>query len=497
MLLLRGGLVLRDDRFAPSDVLVDGDRIEAVGPDLPVPARAEVWELTGDLVIPGLVDAHYHSPDNLVTGRIPAAPLELWSLASVPSRVSAPEQLRLAALLGAAQLLRGGVTSVIDVVRPGQGLGVEGIDAVADAYLESGIRAAIAPVVTDLHVEATLPLAEVSPPAVDEKLADEQLAVLEDLFCRWHGREGRLAVHVAPSAPHRCSDRLLEGTIALARRLQTQLHTHALESPAQAEQARRRWGRSMLAHLDRLGALSPGTVLAHLVWPERDELDLVAERGAVVAHNPASNCALGSGLAPVPGLLAAGATLALGTDAATCNDGLSMFEAMKLATILHRPGEPDWTRWPTAGASLGMATRGGAAALGLADHVGCIAPGYLADLAVVDVRSAAFVPPNDLVQQLVMRAGADVVRHVFVAGTPVVRDRALLTLDWERLAAESAAWASMVRRGGEPDEPLRSSIEALLRALRGVKAARVHDGPSGSQGMRSSRYGRHRDDQHG
>lgn len=233
----------------------------------------------------------------------------------------------------------------------------------------------------------------------------------------------------------------------------------------------------MLAHLDGLGALAPSTVLAHLVWPEAPELDLVAERSAVVVHNPASNCVLGSGLAPVPELLAAGATLALGTDAATCNDGLSMFESMKLATMLHRSSEPDWTRWPTPAVALGLATRGGAAALGLRDRLGCIAPGYLADMAVVDVRAAAFVPANDLVHQLVMRGGPELVRHVFVAGEPVVRDRALLTLDWKSLCEEVAARASMPSVGGGEDELLRPQIEGLLRTLRGIEAPRVRQLP--------------------
>ncbi len=473
-LLLRGGLVLDGDTTRAADVLVEGERIVAIQVDLSKPEGAEVWELGGDLVVPGLVNAHYHSPDNLNTALPPIAPLELWSLASVPSRGGTTEELRLAAVLGAAQLLRGGVTAVVDMVRPTPILTLEGLDAVASAYAEAGLRAAVAPVVVDLAVEQTLPL-EDPPGAADSYGAGdgaEQLAVVEALFHKWHRPSGRIQVHVAPSGPQRCSDELFSGAVELARGLNTLLHTHALETAAQAEQARRRWGAPMLRHLDRIGALAPNTVLAHVVWPEPDEIALLAASRAVAVHNPASNCALGSGRAPLSAMLAAGVMVALGTDAATCNDGLSMFEAMKLATILQRPFEPDWERWPTPRDAFRLATQGGAAALGLADQLGRVAPGYLADLVVLDARAPAFVPPNDILHQLVMRGGPDLVRHVFVAGRPVVRDRELLALDWAAVA--DAAQAAAARRvpPERPDGRLEAAIRRMLARMRGTNGAR-------------------------
>lgn len=455
-----------------ADVLVEGDRIVAVGADLPAPPGAEVWDLGGDLIIPGLVNAHYHSPDNLNTGRLATAPLELWSLGSVPSRGGTPDELRLAALLGAAQLLRGGVTAVVDMLRPALGLTLEGLEAVAGAYEAAGLRAVIAPVVADLPLEQTLPLDDV---LIGRPLAaaEEQLATVEAFFRGWHGRHGRIRVQVAPSGPQRCSDRLFDGALELSRRLGTMLHTHALETRAQAEQARRRWGEPMLRHLARSGALGPSTVLAHVVWPGADEVDLLASSGAVVVHNPASNCALGSGRAPLPAMLAAGVSLALGTDAATCNDGLSMFESMKLAAILHRPFEADWERWPTPRDSLRLATRGGAAVLGLAGQLGRVAPGYLADFVVLDRRGAAFVPPNDFVHQLVLRGGPELVRHVFVGGRAVVRERELTLLDWPAIADAARAVAARRPPLARPDGHLEAAIGRMLAGLRGAPAGRV------------------------
>jgi cytosine/adenosine deaminase-related metal-dependent hydrolase len=461
-LVLRGGLVLRDGTFAVADIHVVDDRIASVGPSLSVPDGAVVIPIGGDLVVPGLVNAHYHSPDNLSTGAIPHAPLELWSLASVPRRTAVPDALRTAALFGAAQLLSGGVTGVVDMIRVPGPLDGEAYDAIASAYVDAGMRADIAPVLADLPVEKTLPLGPWEPVTGDRAAIDAAIGAVERFARRWDGRAGRIGVQVAPSGPQRCTDDMFAAAVGLARRLGTRLHTHALETSAQARQARLRWGVSLIAHLQRTDALSPDTVLAHLVWPDPEDLDLVARSGAIVVHNPASNLALGSGRAPLPELLARGVPVALGTDAATCNDGLSLFEAMKLATTLHRPDEPDHRRWPTAGAALTAATAGGAAALGLTARAGRIAPGLVADLVVLDGAAPAFVPPNDLVRQLVMRAGPDVVRHVFVGGQQLVRDGTVLTIDVRAVADEMRRHSASGVAVARPDGALESAISRML-----------------------------------
>lgn len=466
-ILLRGGTVIDAAGERAADVLVDGAHVVRIGRPLVAPGSAETIDLGGDVVIPGLVDAHYHSPDNWSTSLLPDAPLELWGLASGPARAGSADELRLAALWGAAQLLRGGVTAVVDMVRTWPDLDPAIVDAVAGAYDSVGMRAAIAPVVSDLPLERTLPLAPWVAVRADPGDVAAQLGVVEDLHRRWQGRDDRLAVHVAPSAPHRCTDELFAGAVDLAGRLGTQLHTHALETRAQAEQARRRWDAPLLGHLDRIGAVTPRTVLAHVVWPDPGDAELLARTGAVVVHDPASNMALGSGRAPLPRFLRAGVTIALGSDAATCNDGLSMFEAMKLATIVHRPAEPDWDAWPTAGDALRLATVGGAAALGRASELGRIATGQLADLVVLDARAPAFVPANDLSRQLVMRGEPSAVRHVMVGGRIVVRDGRLLTCDWDALVDEvtrvAASRRDRVRTA--PAAAGATEIAAMLRRL--------------------------------
>ncbi len=483
MLLLRGGLVLDPDPmrgFAAADVLIDGERVAAVGPGLTRPDGAEVRDLAGGLVMPGLINAHAHSPYLANISLVDEEPLELWSLANGAGRGAAPTELGLWARLSAAEMLLGGVTSVVDMVRLETAAADEGLDAIAEGYVEAGIRAAIAPVVADLRLEDTIPLATSGNPIPIARLED-QLELVGRFHARWHGRAGRIAAQVGPSGPQRCSDPLYAGCVALARRLGTRLHTHALETAPQREQAQRRWGRPMLEHLAELDLLGSETVLAHLVWPTPGEIELVARAGAMVVHNPASNRALGSGRMPLPELLRAGARVALGTDAASCNDGLSMFEAMKWAAILHRPFTPDWHDWPHPTRMLQLATAGGAAALGR-DDLGVVAPGRLADLVVLDRDDLAFVPPNDLARQTVMRGHPGLVRDVLVGGQTVVRDRRLVTLDVPALVEQARTVAQRDPNPSGSDQRSRPEIEEML--LRPWGGQRPRDASGGEEPQR-------------
>lgn len=473
MLLLRGGLVLGPDPmrgFVAADILIDAERVAAVGPGLTVPDGAEVRDLGGGLVIPGLINAHAHSPYLVNTSLADEEPLELWSLVNGPGRDAGPGELGLWARLGAAEMLLGGVTGVVDMVRQETTSVDEGLDAIAEGYLQAGMRAAVAPVVADLPLDATLPLAMEGAP-IPVARPNDQLELVRRFHARWHGRSGRITAQVGPSGPQRCSDPLYAACVALARSLGIRLHTHALETAPQREQAARRWGRPMLEHLADADLLGAETVLAHLAWPTPREIELVAEAGAMVVHNPASNCALGSGRMPLPELLRAGARVALGTDAPSCNDGLSMFEAMKWAAILHRPFTPDWRDWPHPTRMLELATVGGAAALGR-DDLGVLAPGRLADLVVLDPDDLAFVPPNDLVRQTVMRGHPGLVRDVLVGGRTVVRARRLLTLDLPALVEQARRLARPDAKPNGSDQRARPEIEALLLRTRGGQRPR-------------------------
>ena len=424
--------------------------IRAAGTHAP-PAAVEIIDAREFLVTPGLVNAHTHSPDNLVRGTAPNLPLELWSLSSAVGREGrTPREIQVSALLGCIEMLRTGTTTVLDHIRFSPDLDPAGMDAVATAYREIGIRAVIAPVVADRPVIATLPLdadelPADSPSAYGRKAlmpAVEQIALVERFVRDWHGREGRIGVAIGPSGPQRCSDQLLERAADLSRRHGIPLHSHVLETRAQQVMAQRLYGGSMIAHLDRLGVLSPRASLVHVIWADDSDFDLIARAGAAVIHNPVSNAKLGSGVCRLAALLARGVTIGLGTDSACCNDSNNLLETAKWTALLHSLQARAGESWIGPEQALVMATRGGARAIGLGARIGSIAPGFAADLAFFRLRAPALVPLNDPVRQLVQSENGSGVAMTMVAGRIVMREGRCVALDeaalWEE-ASELAA----------------------------------------------------------
>jgi 5-methylthioadenosine/S-adenosylhomocysteine deaminase len=201
---------------------------------------------------------------------------------------------------------------------------------------------------------------------------------------------------------------------------------------------------SPVGYLDSLGFFGPGVLAAHAVWVTEPEIALLKTRGVGVSHNPESNMKLASGTAPVPGYLRAAVPLGLGTDGAASNNDLDMFEAMRVASLLHKlsTGDP---RVVSAREALGMATIGGARALGLERQIGSLEPGKRADLIVVSMAGARQTPLYDPISHLVYVARGDDVRTTIVHGKVLMRDRRMLTLREADVLRDARGWAEKVR----------------------------------------------------
>lgn len=405
----------------------------------------EVIDAAGCLVIPGFVNAHTHSPDNLIRGTAPNLPLELWSLHSSAGREGrSPREVYVAALLGCIEMLQSGTTTVLDHVRFSPRPDPESLAAIAAAYRDIGIRAVIAPVVADRTVVETIPF-EPSEQAPNDGgygrapllPAAEQFRLIEEFAETWNGAEGRISAAIGPSGPQRCSNELLEQSADLSRRLGILLHMHLLETKAQREMGHRLYGGGMVRHLQALGLLSPLANLAHTIWLEPDDLEVIAASGAAVVHNPVSNAKLGSGFCPLPDLLRRGVRVALGTDSTCCNDSNNMLETAKWAALVHSLDNPDYTAWIGPERALRLATRGGADALGLSATTGAIEPGLAADLTFFRLRSPAFVPLHDPVRQLVESGSSAAVDLVMVAGRVLFRDGRHLSVAVDDIWAEA------------------------------------------------------------
>jgi cytosine/adenosine deaminase-related metal-dependent hydrolase len=437
-LLIRDVLALDPDSSLPpsrKDILVADGRIAAVRVGRSVAApEARIVDGRKRLLIPGLVNAHTHSPLNILkgTGDILSHSAFMWrNQADTAGRT--PDEIRLSALLGCIEHLLNGTTAVIDHF-PEQGFDLACVEAVVDAYRISGMRAVVALRIfdepyTDIEPAGGFPQESmIENPLAPPPLA-ESLVLVEEAIRRFDGAAGgRIRVCPAPSNPMRCSDALLEAVRDIAERYDTGIHMHLLETAVQAKIARQRYGNSMVQHLDDLGLLSRRLSTAHTIWLDDDDIALMAARGAVPVHNPESNLKLGAGISPIARMLRAGVAVALGTDGAGTNDNLDMHEVMRLAVILQRPGEPDRRKWPSARDALNMATVNGGRALRV-DGLGFLQAGAPADFTLHNLDTPSWTPVNDPLMQLVYAASGATVDTIIVGGAVLVENRRITTFD--------------------------------------------------------------------
>jgi 5-methylthioadenosine/S-adenosylhomocysteine deaminase len=461
------------DRLAPGGLLVEDGAIAAVavGPEEERALgrrAAERLDAGGAIAMPGLVDAHYHSYSTVLKGTENSLPLEAWALYTVAyGRALGEEAIRLAVLLGAAEMLRHGITACLDHFPH-----VRWIDAALSAHEASGMRVGFAPFMHDRfdHELLDVPL----PPEIRRRLdaaprsepaAAERL--YRDLAARWHGRAGRLSVLLGPNAFQRCSPALWDVWRQLGDELGLAAHTHLAETRAQAAYGLRQWPGGAVAEMERRGLLSERLSVAHGIWLAPPERELLARRGVTVVHNPASNLMLGSGRLPLVDALALGGPLALGTDSSNTGGPHNLFEVMRLALMLPRPDTPDPRAWPRPARVLDMATRGGARALGLAGRLGDLAPGHRADLVLLDPRDAALGGAAVTVPQLVQHAGPGAVTAVMVEGRWVLRERRILAFDEAAVLDRLATLGPELLAAAGPDVELATAAAGhFARAAR-------------------------------
>ena len=442
-LLLIGGLVVTQDderTVRVTDIAVDGNRIAGLGERITLEADfgppALVVDAHDRVVLPGLVNAHTHLFQAGLRGLGGGRPLADWhATVMVPAyEAMTAEDAYLFTLVGAIENLRSGVTTVANVQAfPND---FEACVLASRAVGETGLRAQLGKSLYGRGADGRL-----------ELLDPGYLADTERVFAELHGSHGgRVRFAVTPPRATRTPADAIVAAHRVAAAVGSGVHTHVAETRAEADAAQEALGMSELAWFDTIGVLDERFQAAHCVAVSEADAVLLAARGGSAIHCPVSNMYLGSGVADLAMLEAAGLAVALGTDGPASNDNQDMVGTMKAAALLQRASRREATAIPP-GVALDMATRNGARALGI--EAGSIAPGRLADLVVLDLSGAHHQPLHRPISSIVHAAHPDDVETVIVDGAVILDQRRFVSVDERRILdqASRAAEALVVRAG--------------------------------------------------
>jgi 5-methylthioadenosine/S-adenosylhomocysteine deaminase len=446
-LIIRNGHVVTLDaegrRYPSADVGVRNGVITEIAPYLLAAAGAQEIDAGGNAVLPGLIDAHMH--ETLLRGICEDLPLMTWleEICFPKDRVFQPHHERAAAYMNQLEMIRGGITTFIDIFRfPGEAA------AVAE---KSGLRAVFSPQVID-H------------PAGAGETLDSNLEFIE----AWKDRvPGRIFTWFGPHAPYSCDAETFQDMQRLAESYDVGIHTHLAETRDEVEQFLERYGKTSVQWLGDLGLLSPRLLVAHAIHLTDEDLHLLAEHHVAVAHNPSSNMKLASGVARVPEMLAAGICVGLGTDSNLSNNNLDMFEEMRLAAMLQKLWRKEAEALPCESV-LRMATNLAATCLGLGDVVGSLEVGKKADIIIVDLHAPHMwpvlpEPRSNILEQLVYSANAGDVLTTIVDGKVLMQNREVLSLD----SAEAERMVNAAAR----DLVHRADLEIRLEKIKQARLA--------------------------
>ncbi|TYR79374.1 5'-deoxyadenosine deaminase [Priestia megaterium] len=408
------------------DLYIVGNRIAEIGKNLTPKKIDKVIDAKNHTIVPGFVHTHIHLCQTLFRGQADDLELLEWLKKKIWPLEAAhdEESLYYSALLGIGELIQSGTTTIVDMET------VHHTESAFQAISTSGIRALTGKVMMDKKGDDM--------PKALQETTSHSIKESVDLLEKWHNSHNeRIRYAFSPRFVLSCTEDLLKEVSRLSASYQVHVHTHASENQEEIRLVEEETGMRNIMYLDHLGLANERLILAHCVWLNEQEKNIIKERGIKVSHCPGSNLKLASGIADIPNLLEQGVFLSLGADGAPCNNNLDMFNEMRLAATIHKP-----SYGPTAMNAkhvLEMATIGGAKAVGLEHEIGSLEVGKKADLAMLNLYQLHTFPSYgvDPISRVVYSATRGDVEMTMIDGEVVMENRQLKTIDEQIVLKEA------------------------------------------------------------
>ncbi|MGM8366035.1 amidohydrolase family protein [Virgibacillus sp. W0181] len=393
-------------------IYIKSGRIAAVGEGAyptPYEQADKIIDGAGMVAIPGLINAHTHTPMSLLRGYADDLPLMEWleNIWAVEDRMT-HEDMYWASMLSMAEMIKSGTTTFADMYF--------GMERIASGVEQSGLRAILAQGIIEGKI------------AVDEQLASS-VSLVEN---RHNSASGRIQTMLSPHAPYTCSPDTIKKIIKQAEQLEVGIHTHLAETRDEINIIKEKYNNSPIGLMEELGLFTRHVIAAHGVYLSDEDIEILRKSKVGIIHNPKSNMKLASGIAPIATLLKEGVTVGLATDGSASNNVLDMFEEMRFASLLQKVSTEDPTSL-TAYETLDMATSNGAKAVGLEKEIGTIEVGKKADITLVNLQKTHVSPVNEVVSHLVYAVKAEDVACTIVDGQILYEKGELLTIDEEEV----------------------------------------------------------------
>lgn len=427
-MILKNGIILKrsdfEISFEEADIRIRDGIIFEIAPTLIPEINEKYIDLKGDFVFPGMVNSHYHSYTNILRGTSFGAPLEIWSHDTVSlGGALESEDIEISTALGICEMLRAGVTSCVDHLPH--------LKTAADAaavYKSAGFKVALAPMIHNIKDSDLL----YGYKRVSEKnkspfpSISEYMGYYEDFISRFHNPNSNTQVMVGINSPQRTDNDLLKACSDLSCKFDLQVHSHLLETKWQSISA---GDESPLKKMDNFGLVGDNTSLAHCLWLNSNDLDLIRDRKAKVISNPTSNAFLGNRVFPLEEFLKRDIPIALGSDGVNCGTNNDMLEILRFFMLLQRTREKDYEKWISVKDGYDMVTINGSSVLNFPQSGGEVKKDNVADIVVVDKNSFLDIMDYSIPIQMILQPFSTDVKHVLINGEFVMKDKVILSID--------------------------------------------------------------------